>query len=136
MNSTTLDTSPSCLAFHVSRLRPRAWQADLIRCRYQRTSLTQRMGWETRHVWHQTDWDAVAANPDILKFPQPEWLLGHDAGQYAKDSYEAVVSHIKDGTEFRPANLPDGYIHEDWTIETMLSREGRTAEKGFYKSRE
>ncbi|KAF2186194.1 FAD/NAD(P)-binding domain-containing protein [Zopfia rhizophila CBS 207.26] len=103
------------------------------RLRYERTSLTQRMGWETRHRWHQTDWDAVAANPEFLKLPQPEWLNGHDAEQYAYDNFDAVVSHLEKGTPFRSTSVPDGYVHEDWTIETMMAREGQKAENGFYQ---
>ncbi|KAH8886613.1 FAD/NAD(P)-binding domain-containing protein [Thozetella sp. PMI_491] len=103
--------------------------------RYERTSLTQRMGWETRHVWHQTDWDAVATNPDVLKLPQPAWLLGHDAGEYAKQRYDEVVNAIKNDAPFKSTNVPEGHVHDDWTIETMLAYEGLKVEKDFYKSR-
>jgi len=46
--------------------------------RFERTFLTQRMGWETRHRWHQTDWCIIAANPEFVKLPQPHWLNGAD----------------------------------------------------------
>ena len=62
--------------------------------RYERTSLTQRMGFETRHVWHQTDWEAVSNNPEVLKFPQPAWLNGIDAGDYASRRCEEVVYEL------------------------------------------
>ncbi|KAH7126493.1 hypothetical protein B0J13DRAFT_611831 [Dactylonectria estremocensis] len=104
--------------------------------RYGRTSLTQRMGWETRHVWHQTNWDAVAANPDMLKFPQPAWLLGSDAKDYAEENFEAVKASIENGTPFVSTNVPLGHVHEDWTIETMLAHEGKLADKNFYKTRD
>ncbi|KAH8176724.1 FAD binding domain-containing protein [Sarocladium implicatum] len=104
--------------------------------RYERTSLTQRMGWETRHVWHQTDWDAVAKDPNFLRMPQPAWLLGHDARKYAIDNYDAIVSHLQLGTEFVAKNTPDGHVHEDWTVEMLLDREGRKADKDFYKVRD
>lgn len=94
------------------------------------------MGWETRHVWHQTDWDAVAANPEMLKFPQPAWLLGSDATEYAKDNFDAVISHLDDGTPFQSKNIPPGHVHKDWTIDMMLSYEGKKASKDFYQTRD
>lgn len=103
---------------------------DIFYHRFERTSLTQRMGWETRHRWHQTDWEALAANPEFLKLPQPAWLHGADAEQYAYDNFEAVVSHLKYNTPFTSTNVPEGYVHSDWTIETMMSNEGKKGD--FY----
>ncbi|KAJ0420300.1 hypothetical protein BJY00DRAFT_313239 [Aspergillus carlsbadensis] len=103
------------------------------RLRYERTALTQRMGWETRHRWHQTDWAAISQHPEVLNLPQPAWLNGHDAAQYARDNYDAVMSHVIKGTDFVSTNLPDGYRHEEWTIEDMLSKEGQQVPDDFYK---
>jgi hypothetical protein len=91
------------------------------------------MGWETRHRWHQTDWEAVAANPEFLKLPQPEWLNGHDASEYAMAQYDKVVEHLGKGTPFQSLNIPEGHIHEDWTIEEMMSRDGQRPEDSFYQ---
>ncbi|KAF3009193.1 hypothetical protein E8E14_006151 [Neopestalotiopsis sp. 37M] len=104
--------------------------------RYERTSLTQRMGWETRHVWHQTDWEAVAANPDMLKFPQPEWLLGSDASEYAEEKFKEVKSYLEKGTPFTSTNVPPGHVHKDWSIEEMLSHEGKAVATEFYQTRD
>ena len=90
------------------------------------------MGWETRHRWHQTDWAALASNPDILKLPQPRWLNGSDAEQYAKDNFEPAVASLKTGTPFTSTNIPEGHVHEDWTIETMMAMEGQVAGSDFY----
>ncbi|KIW90820.1 uncharacterized protein Z519_08603 [Cladophialophora bantiana CBS 173.52] len=103
------------------------------RIRYERTSLTQRMGWETRHRWHQTDWDAVKANPDYLKMPQPMWLYAHDARQYAYDQCDAAVESLEKGKDFNSTNLPEGYTHEDWTVEMMLALEKNQVQEHFYK---
>lgn len=100
--------------------------------RYERTSLTQRMGWETRHRWHQTDWEALASNPDILKLPQPAWLNGSDAEQYAYDNFDAVKASLENGTPFKSTNIPEGHIHEDWTIEDMMAHEGEKVGDTFY----
>lgn len=94
------------------------------------------MGWETRHMWHQTDWEAVAKNPEMLRLPQPAWLLGIDAAKYAEENFDAVVRHLHDGTPFVSKNVPPGHVHEDWTIETMLAHEGRKVDEVFYKTRD
>ncbi|KAH7394850.1 hypothetical protein BKA66DRAFT_509595 [Pyrenochaeta sp. MPI-SDFR-AT-0127] len=103
--------------------------------RYERTSLTQRMGWETRHAWHQTDWDAVAADPNYLKLPQHGWVLGHDARKYARDNFEGVVHHLRNGTPFVSTNVPKGHVHEEWTVEALLQHDGQTVGKEFYRTR-
>lgn len=91
------------------------------------------MGWETRRRWHQTDWEAVAKDPSLLKLPQPRWLNGHDAEQYAKDNFEAAVSHLNRGTLFRSTNIPEDHVHEDWTIGEMMAREGLPGGSTFYE---
>jgi hypothetical protein len=68
-----------------------------------------------------------------LNQPQPRWLYGHDAADYAEVSYDAVSSHLEKGTPFTPKNVPDGYVHEDWTIGQMMAKEGVKAEPDFYK---
>ena len=93
------------------------------------------MGWETRHVWHQTDWETVAKNPEVLKLPQPAWLNGVDAQEYAISNLPKVIAHLETGTPFTSTNIPDGHIHEDWTIEEMLAFEGKKAGENFYKTR-
>ncbi|KAH8650768.1 hypothetical protein BGZ61DRAFT_375494 [Ilyonectria robusta] len=103
--------------------------------RYQRTSLTQRLGWETRHRWHFTDWEAVAKNPDLLKLPQPTWLQCHDAEAYARENLDAVVSHLKHGTPFASTNVPEDHMHQDWTIDDMVRLEKENVHSGtFYKA--
>ncbi|KAH7077569.1 hypothetical protein BKA63DRAFT_411071 [Paraphoma chrysanthemicola] len=103
------------------------------RLRFERTSLTQRMGWETRHRWHQTDWEAVAANPEFLKLPQPEWLNGHDAEEYAATHFDKVVERLRNGSPFQSSNIPTGHVHKDWTIEEMMAREGQKPDATFYQ---
>lgn len=93
------------------------------------------MDWETRHVWHQTDWDTVASDPNYLKMPQPAWLLGHDARKYARNNFEAVVCCLRNGTHFVSTNVPEGHVHEEWTIEALLAQ-GRVVGKEFYKTRD
>jgi hypothetical protein len=81
------------------------------------------MGWELRHSWHKTDWDAVKKNPEIIKFQQPDWLLGCDSEEYALQNFDAVVSHLTKGTPFQNTNVPEGYVHKDWTLKELLAEE-------------
>lgn len=101
--------------------------------RYERTSLTQRMGWESRHRWHQTDFEAARKNPELIKMPQPAWLYGHDAEKYTYDRYLDAIKSIESGTPFVSTNIPEDHVHEDWTIETMMALEGTKAADHLYK---
>ncbi|QPC60721.1 hypothetical protein HYE67_002952 [Fusarium culmorum] len=89
--------------------------------RYERTSLTQRLGWETRHRWQQTDWDAVKRNPELLRFPMPGWLYDANARQYAYENAEAVIAHIKTGAPFINTNIPEGHVHQEWTMDEAVA---------------
>ena len=88
---------------------------------YDRTSLTQRIGWETRHRWQKTDWDAVKRNPELLRFPMPAWLYDADARKYAYDNAQAVITHIKTGAPFTNTNVPEGHVHKDWTMDELVT---------------
>ncbi|PVH76698.1 FAD/NAD(P)-binding domain-containing protein [Cadophora sp. DSE1049] len=103
--------------------------------RFERTALTQRMGWETRHRWHQTDWEMIASNPEFLKLPQPAWLNGADAEQYAYDNFQAAKANLESGTPFKSTNIPEDHVHVDWTIEDMMAREGEQVGADFYQVR-
>ncbi|KAH6955727.1 hypothetical protein BKA56DRAFT_706811 [Ilyonectria sp. MPI-CAGE-AT-0026] len=101
--------------------------------RFERTSLTQRMGWETRHRWHQIDWDMVEADPEYLKMPQPLWLYCHDAAKYAYERCEEAAKSVETGAPFVSTNLPEGYVHEDWNIDMMMDLESQQAKEHFYQ---
>ncbi|KAJ3545772.1 hypothetical protein NM208_g2352 [Fusarium decemcellulare] len=100
--------------------------------RYERTSLTQRLGWETRHRWHQTDWNAVKANPTLVKMPQPEWLYGANAIRYTIDNMDAAIDNVEKGTPFISTNVPEGHEHEDWSVESMMELEKQQSQASFY----
>ncbi|KAI8648301.1 FAD-binding-3 domain-containing protein [Fusarium sp. Ph1] len=111
---------------------PTAFKA-FEKLRFERTSLTQRMGWETRHRWHQTDWKAVSADPSFLKMPLPMWLYSFDAEEYAEKRLSEVVESVKSGSPFKSSNLPKGHVHEDWTVEMMMQLEKEQAKEHFYR---
>lgn len=91
------------------------------------------MGWETRHRWHQTDWEAVAANPEFLKMPQPMWLYTHNPEKYAYERCDEAVESVEKGTPFVSTNTPEGHVHEDWTVEMMMELEKQQAREAFYR---
>lgn len=91
------------------------------------------MGWETRHRWHQMDWEMVASNPEFLKMPQPLWLYDFDAEQYTYDRFDEVVQSVEKGTTFESKNVPEGHVHEDWTVEMMMTLEKEQAKEHFYR---
>ncbi|EXJ68172.1 uncharacterized protein A1O5_08787 [Cladophialophora psammophila CBS 110553] len=92
--------------------------------RFTRTNLTQRMGWELRHLWHRTDWEAVKKDPKILDFRQPYWLFGGDPEAYAYQSFDEVADCIRNNRDFVPKNVPDGYRHKNWTMEDVIDLDG------------
>lgn len=94
------------------------------------------MGFETRHVWHQTDWEAVAKNPEFLRFPQPAWLNGIDAAEYASQRFGEIIAHLETGAPFTSTNVPEKHVHEDWTVDQMLAYEGKKVSADFYKTRD
>ncbi|OQU99101.1 FAD binding domain-containing protein [Cladophialophora immunda] len=102
------------------------------RLRFERTSLTQRMGWELRHRWHQTDWEHVKKNPDFLRLPQPDWLYGADAEAYGVQNYDAVMAQLHEGKPFKNTNLPPGHVHQDWNIETMMELDKQVGHERMY----
>ncbi|KAH7154773.1 hypothetical protein DER46DRAFT_688890 [Fusarium sp. MPI-SDFR-AT-0072] len=97
-----------------------------------RTTATQRMGWETRQKWHQTDWDAVRSNPEYIKLPQPDWLYGGDTEVYSHENYEAVVEHLEKGLPFKNTNVPDDYEYTDWTIGEMMELDSHICDANTY----
>lgn len=91
------------------------------------------MGWETRHRWHQVDWEAIKTKPELLKMPQPYWLYCFDAEKYAYENAAKAAAHVEGGQEFRNTNVPEGHVHEDWTVEMMMVLESKQVEEHFYR---
>jgi len=83
------------------------------------------MGWELRHLWHRTDWEAVKKNPKLLDMKQPYWLFGGDPEAYAYEAYDEVVDCLKNNRDFVPKNVPEGYRHKDWTMEDMMEQDAK-----------
>ncbi|PTD06393.1 FAD-dependent monooxygenase mdpD [Fusarium culmorum] len=100
--------------------------------RFERTTATQRMGWETRHKWHQTDWNLVRDNPEYLQIPQPDWLYGGDPESYSYENYDAVVEHLEKGTTFKNTNIPPGYEYTEWSTDEMMELDKQIGDETTY----
>lgn len=90
------------------------------------------MGWETRHKWHQTDWNLVRDNPEYLQIPQPDWLYGGDPERYSYENYDAVVEHIEKGTPFKNTNIPPGYEYTEWSTDEMMDLDKQIGDETTY----
>ena len=99
--------------------------ANLIR--YERVSLAQRNGFETRHRWHKTNSKEFGKNPNTINLPQPDWLYAHDAEAYSYARWDNVVAHLKEGKPFKSTNTYEGHLHEDWTVAGVMEAEKEIA---------
>lgn len=75
-------------------------------------------------------------NPSILKFPIPDWLYGADATRYAYENAKAAIQSVQTGVPFISTNVPDGYVHEDWTAEDVRARQKAEGQEAFVIKRE
>lgn len=93
--------------------------------RFERVSSAQKMGFRHRETFHNTDWDAVAKNPDILSHTTATWIMRHNPEQYAYDNYGKVVNHLLKGAPFENTNLPPGYKYKPWTVKELMDASDR-----------
>jgi hypothetical protein len=95
--------------------------------RYERVCLSQRNGFETRHRRHKTDWKAFKADPNSINLPQPDWLYGFDAEGYTIDRWDEVVKHMTEGVPFKSTNVPEGHVHQEWSVAGVMEQEKHMA---------
>lgn len=62
--------------------------------RYKRVRRAQSGGEKNRDTWHKADVEYAVKNPESVKLPREEWLLGHDALQHAYDHFEEAKADI------------------------------------------
>ncbi|KAL1618262.1 hypothetical protein SLS56_010626 [Neofusicoccum ribis] len=91
--------------------------------RYERTNLTQRLGWENRYRLHHTDWEAVKEDPSLAKPTLPEWGVVHDAEKYAYENAQAALKGLKSGFKFKSTNVPEDYVYQEWNVQTLMDLE-------------
>jgi hypothetical protein len=88
--------------------------------RFERVSCAQKMGFKNREVYHNTDWDAVAKNPEMMGKVVENWLVHHDPEQYAVDNYDKCAEHLLRGAPFENTNSVPGYKYKPWTVKELL----------------
>lgn len=82
------------------------------------------MGFIIRQVQHETDWDVVAKDVDVLKNNGPgDWLALHDPENYAKQNFDDCLQALRSGEKFVNTNIPPGYTHQQWTCEEVLDKQ-------------
>ncbi|RHZ49216.1 FAD-dependent monooxygenase fmqB [Aspergillus thermomutatus] len=83
--------------------------------RYPRATVIQLGSSTLQEALFWPDWEAVAKDPSIFAFPNPEWILGHDCREYTYRVFDTVVRAVRGEGEYIPKNIPsDGaYRIED-----------------------
>jgi hypothetical protein len=93
--------------------------------RFERVSCAQKMGFKNREVYHNTDWDAVAKNPEVMGKMVGDWLVHHDPEQYAYENYGKCAEHLLSGAPFTNTNSVPGYKYKPWTVKELLDASER-----------
>ena len=75
--------------------------------RYDRVTITQKAGIETRDIWHNTDWEEFKRNRHYIELPQPDWIFGHDPQTFAYEEFAIAAHAVETGCEYRPGNIPE-----------------------------
>ena len=88
--------------------------------RVERVSCAQKMGFKNREIFHNTDWNAVAENPQIMGKLAGDWLLRHDPEQYAYANYSKCAEHLLKGMPFQNTNAVPSYTYKPWTTKELL----------------
>lgn len=78
------------------------------------------MGFKNREIYHNTDWDAVAKNPEVMGKMVGDWLVHHDPERYAYENYNRCAEHLLRGAPFRNTNSVPGYEYSPWTVKELL----------------
>lgn len=96
-----------------------------INKRFERVSCAQKMGFKNREVFHNTDWDAVAKNPEMMGKMVGNWLVNHDPEQYTYENYDRCADHLLNGAPFENTNAVPGYKYKPWTVKELLDASER-----------
>ncbi|KAK7222478.1 hypothetical protein V2G26_010481 [Clonostachys chloroleuca] len=94
--------------------------------RAERVACAQRMGFKTRELYHNTNWDVMDKDPTRLTKMVGRWVTNHDPEQYAYDNYGKCANHIISGAPFKNTNGVPGYTYQPWTVQELLA----AAERG------
>lgn len=69
------------------------------RIRYNRAHVIHMSSVSNRNEYHNVEWTPqfVKDHPGSLSLRRPEWIIEHDAKQFAEDNFEKVVEGIRSG---------------------------------------
>ena len=127
----TGDKSPQHLTVRLSYVgteRCISWaDAKLFVNSFERVSCCQRNGFRNREIWHHTDYDEAKKHPEKLGEMTGRWITQHDPELYVYDNWEKCVNALVTGTKFKNTNIPPGYEYKPWTIDEVLSADGKSA---------
>ncbi|OQV09312.1 FAD binding domain-containing protein [Cladophialophora immunda] len=91
--------------------------------RHSRASLAQKMGVETREVWHRTNWELLKTNPETVSMPNPAWLFAHNPQDYAYEEFDIAAHAMETGSAYLPTNVPPPEVNH--RISDYKEEEGR-----------
>jgi len=63
--------------------------------RYPRVRRAQKGGETNRETWHKADVEYAVKNPESVKLPREEWLLGFDALKHTYEVFDSVKKDIE-----------------------------------------
>lgn len=82
------------------------------------------MGALHRQSHHETNWDEVIKNPNILLQSGPgKWIGHHDPEGYAIEQFANCLESLRNGQVFKNTNTPPGFKYEPWTCAEILRRQ-------------
>ena len=64
------------------------------------------MGLETREIWHNTDWEKLKNDPQVVSMPTPGWLFAHSPQHYAYEEFDLAAFAVEQGAHYVPTNVP------------------------------
>lgn len=88
--------------------------------RFQRASCALKTGLKNRQLFHKTDWEAVAKNPQIVGKFVGDWIVKHDPELYVYENFGKCVNHLLMGAPFEDTNAVPGYRYKPWTVSEVL----------------
>ncbi|KAH7232479.1 maackiain detoxification [Fusarium solani] len=93
--------------------------------RAERVACAQKMGFKTRELYHNTDWEVMDKDPSRLTKMVGNWVQKHDPEQYAYENYGKCANHLVAGTPFKNTNAVPGYTYQPWTVKELLDAADR-----------
>jgi hypothetical protein len=92
---------------------------------FERVSCAQKLGFNNREIFHNTDWSDAAANTKVMKKMVGDWITYHDPEVYAYENYHKCAENLAQGTPFDNTNIPPGYTYRPWTVRELLGASDR-----------